>query len=181
VKHAPTEAPLDISLVPRAEHPYPRQVRLGAIEWIGIPLLALLPVLGLVGALGPSNASLAVSVPTAQLRIELSHPARLRHKGDGEMRVLVRNTGSSEQRGLSIGLDQHYLEGFGRVQALPPLQSLGGEALRIELPGLPAGESASVRLMLEAGDWGRHPGWIELANERGTTLARLDFQTLVLP
>lgn len=173
--------PIDISVVPRPKEPYPRVVRLGPLEWIGIPLLALLPVLALLGVLGPSTAQLSAAVPEANLQVELSYPSRLRHKADGEMWVLVRNTGGSDQRGLTLGLDQTYLERFGRVQALPAAQSLSDSALRIALPALAAGQSARVRLMLEGDDRGRLPGWIELGNEGGTALARLDFHTLVLP
>lgn len=173
--------PIDISVVPRPHEPYPRVLRLGALEWIGIPLLALLPVLALLGVLGPSNAQLSAPVAAANLQLELSYPARLRHKADGEMWVLVRNTGATEHRGLTLGLDQAYLDHFGRVQSLPGAQSLSDSALRIPLPALAAGESARVRLMLEADDWGQLPGWVELGSEGGAALARLDFHTLVLP
>lgn len=181
MKHSPADTPPDISLVPQPGRPYPRVVRLGALEWIGIPLLALLPALALLGALGPAHTEVEETVPAANLRLELRHPARLRHKSDGALRVRVHNSGPTERRGLTIGLDQHYLDHFGRVLALPPPQSLSGEALRIPLPPLAAGESASVRLVLEANDWGRRTGWIELGDERGQALARLEFQTLVLP
>jgi hypothetical protein len=177
----PSGASRELSALPREVQPYPRVVRLGPLEWIGVPLLALLPVLALLGVLGPSNAEQAVAVPASDLLVELSYPSRLRHKGDGEMRVLVHNTGSAPRRGLLLGLDQNYLERFGRVQSLPPSQSMVSGALRIALPPLAGGESASVRLMLEAGDWGRLPGWIELGDERGTALTRMEFRTLVLP
>ena len=167
---------------PNPPHPpYPREVRLGALEWIGIPLLALLPLLALVGALGPSSDRLALPVPEAGLRLELSYPTRLRHKGDGEMQLLVHNTGPTAQDGLTLNLDQRYLQAFGRVQPLPAPQQLSATALRIALPALPAGDSARVRLMFEADRWGRQPGWLALDRADGTTLARLDFHTLVLP
>lgn len=161
--------------------PYPREVRLGALEWIGIPLLALLPLLALTGALGPSSARLATPLPEAGLRLDLTYPTRLRLKADGEMQLLVHNTGSTTQAGLTLSLDQRYLQAFGRVQSLPAPQQLSATALRIALPALPAGESALVRLMFEADSWGRQPGWLALDKEDGTSLARLDFHTLVLP
>src|SRR5690606_27563148 len=102
--------PLDLSLVPHPQRPYPRVLRLGALEWIGIPLLGLLPLLALFGALGPTNARLAMPVAEAGLRVDISYPQRLRHKADGEIRVAVHNTGSAERRGLTLSLDQHYLQ-----------------------------------------------------------------------
>lgn len=174
--------PPDISLVPRPRH-YARELRLGALEWVGIPLLSLLPLLALAGLLGPSSALKSARIATANsaLSVQLVYPSRLRRVTDGELLVTVSNAGPGELRELVLSLDEAYLLRFGRVQSLPAADSVDSGARRIALPVLRAGESTSVRLSLEADDWGRLPGWIELGVGRAPVRARLSFDTLVLP
>ena len=61
---------------------YQRVVRLGWLEWIGIPALALLPLLALAGWLGPASQRLEATVPhgAGALKLEVSYPSRTRHK-----------------------------------------------------------------------------------------------------
>lgn len=168
--------------LPLPPHPprYRREVRLGALEWIGIPALALLPVLALSGALGPSSARMVVQAPDA-LWMDVSHPSRLRHLGTGELVVSVTNTGAKGTQALAIGFDEDYLAHFSSIEALPAPEAFRSGRAWVSLPTLAPGERTSVRVRLEPNDWGQLPGWVELGRPGQRALARLDFSTLVLP
>ncbi len=159
---------------------YRRVVRLGALEWVGIPLLAVLPLLSLTGLLGPSQGRLSVEAP-GPLTLELTHPSRLRHKGGGALEIVVINTGTQPAQALSVALDAAYLSRFSRAEATPAAEDIAEGRVRVPLPPLEPGARTNVHLRLEAKDWGRLPGWVELGTAQRPALARLDFSTLVLP
>ncbi|NIM41134.1 MAG: hypothetical protein GTN84_08515 [Hydrogenophaga sp.] len=159
---------------------YRREVRLGALEWIGIPALALLPVLALSGALGPAHTRQVLQAPNA-LWLDVSHPARLRHLGSGHLVVTVTNTAAEGTQDLSLAFDEAYLAHFSSVDSVPAPDAISSGRARVSLPALAPGERASVHLRLQPDDWGLLKGWVELNRPGQPTLARLDFSTTVLP
>jgi hypothetical protein len=173
----PPKSPLPL---PRPPSSYARVVRLGALEWVGIPLLALLPVLSLASLLGPSEGHLDGEAPGA-LAVNLTHPSRLRHQGTGELVVAVTNTGNQPTQDLVVALDEAYLSRFQRAEATPAPSAIVDGRVRVSLPPLAPGERASVRVHLEADDWGLLPGWVELGGAGQAAPTRLAFSTLVLP
>lgn len=179
----PSTAPSPSARPPRT---YPRLVRLGTLEWVGIPLLATLPLLSCVGALGPGDAhqSTQVSLPPGTLELAVEYPARLRHSTKGELLATVRNTGDGAVQGLVLGLDAAYLRELVPTDEGPAPVGLRRQAQRVELPLPPLrpGESATLRLRVLAESWGRVSGGVELGRaDGGPALARLDLRTLVLP
>lgn len=166
--------------LPRPSPAYRRVVRLGPLEGIGVAALALLPLLSMLSALGPAHARLATEAPGA-LTVDLTHPSRLRHQGTGELVIAVTNGGTQAARDLVVALDESYLARFARSDATPAPAAIASGRVRVPLPPLAPGERASVRVRLEAKDWGRLAGWIELTASDRPALARLAFSTLVLP
>ncbi|MBL0944055.1 MAG: hypothetical protein IBJ04_07000 [Hydrogenophaga sp.] len=165
-----------------------RRVRLGRLEAIGLPVLALLPCLALSGLLGPTDisrsAQLALIPGTVALRVQ--HPSRLRHRGSGSLLIEVVNTGDQPLPALSLGISEGYLDRFSRADLLPATaaDSRSGR-LAVGLPALRAGERTRLHIRLEADGWGRHRGWVDLTSDGrpggGPGLVRLDFDTVVLP
>ncbi len=166
--------------LPRPSPAYRRVVRIGPLEGIGIPALALLPLLSLLNALGPTDARL-YAVAEGTLSVDLIHPSRLRHHGTGELVIAVTNGGTQAARDLVVALDETYLARFARTDTTPAPAAIASGRVRVPLPPLAPGERASVRVRLEADDWGRLPGWVELRGPDRPALARLAFSTLVLP
>jgi len=164
-------------------HTYRRMVRLGRLEWIGVPLLALLPLLSLGGWLGPATERLSATVPNGagSLTVEIAYPSRTRHRAGSELAIQVTNAGPGEARDLAIGIEEAYLARFSRADAQPAPDAVAAGRVRMPLPALRAGERASVRVRLEADDWGRLPGWIEVGPRERPALTRQHFSTLVLP
>jgi hypothetical protein len=158
-------------------------VRLGWLEAIGIPALALLPVLALFGQLGPSTALATATSETGASRVELSveHPRVVRHRGQTELVVDVRNAGTQALEGLSIGIDEAYLGRFAQVEMLPSAQSDASGDVEVALPLLRAGERTTVRVRLEAGNWGGFDGTVQVADAGRIALVSLDMSTWVLP
>ncbi|HEX5736877.1 MAG TPA: hypothetical protein VFY22_00075, partial [Hydrogenophaga sp.] len=74
---------------PDAPPAFRRALRLGWLEGIGVPALALLPALAIFGQLGPSTARTTASTLVGPDRVELSvvHPSVVRHRGLAELVV----------------------------------------------------------------------------------------------
>lgn len=183
-----SEAPSPRTRPPRSPEPagppvFRRAVRLGRLEAIGIPVLALLPVLALFGQLGPSTALVTATSENGTSRVELSveHPWVVRHRGQTELVVDVRNAGTQALEGLRIGIDEAYLGRFAQVEMLPPAQSDASGHVEVAMPPLSAGERATVRVQLEAGNWGEFGGSVRVADAERIALVSLDMSTRVLP
>jgi hypothetical protein len=106
---------------------------------------------------------------------------RIRHKASAELVVSVHNRGTRALEGLSIDIDEHYLSHFSRIEMLPAGSAVTPGRVHVDLPPLGANERARVRMRLEADDWGRQHGRIQLSQRRQDELAHLNFSTLVLP
>ncbi|MDR7152244.1 hypothetical protein J2W49_004220 [Hydrogenophaga palleronii] len=160
-----------------------RAVRVGWLEAIGVPVLALLPVLALFDQLGPSTARATATSETGPGRVELSveHPRTVRHRGQTELVVGVHNAGTQVLEGLRIGIDETYLGRFARVDMLPSAQSDASGHVEVALPPLRAGERTTVRMRLEAGSWGGFGGTVQVADAERIVLVGLDISTWVLP
>lgn len=160
-----------------------RAVRLGWLEAIGVPVLALLPALALFDQLGPSTASATVTAEAGSRRVELSveHPRVVRHRGQTTLVVGVGNAGLQALEGLRIGIDDTYLGRFSKVEMLQAAHSDATGLVEVEVPPLGAGERTTVRVRLEAGDWGRFGGSVRVADAEGVALVGLSMSTRVLP
>jgi len=167
----------------RRQGRFDRALRIGPLEGIGIPLLALLPLLALTGRLGPSNALATGQADIGSGRVELAveHPDTLRHRAAGQLRVVVTNRSAQDLRDLVLLIDDHYLGRFATAEVGAMVRPLPGGQLGIPLPDLRAGEHAGVRVALTAGDWGRWQGWVGISRAGAASTERLRFSTVVLP
>jgi hypothetical protein len=154
--------PPDLSEPPRLPD-LPRRVRLYPGQWIGIPLLMLLPVLAVFGVFGESRGS--ADATGAMLRLEVDYPTRLRAGKWSEVQVRIRNVSGTVLDDVAVTFDTEYLDHFSRLTFTPPLT----RPHAVELSDLHPGGTSVVRLEFE-GDrpwWGR--GRIGIAQGGDTT------------
>jgi hypothetical protein len=154
--------PPDLSEPPRLPD-LPRRVRLYPGQWIGIPLLMLLPALAVFGVFGESRGS--ADATGAMLRLEVDYPTRLRAGKWSEVQVRIRNVSGTVLDDVAVTFDTEYLDHFSRLTFTPPLT----RPHAVELSDLHPGGTSVVRLEFE-GDrpwWGR--GRIGIAQGGDTT------------
>jgi hypothetical protein len=141
----------------------PRRVHLYRGQWIGLPLLLLLPVLAMAGVFGEGRST---QTYTDQLvRFELDYPTRLRARQHSHITVRVERLAGNAADTIRVEFDPAWLDHFTELTIVP-------EPARpwiVELAGLERGDTAVVRVGLEANSHWRRSGRIRLSHAGGAT------------
>ncbi|MCC7206842.1 MAG: hypothetical protein IT323_06025 [Anaerolineae bacterium] len=160
--------------VKRAGLVYPAHV-------IGVTLLALLPVLALLGIFGEEVNTASASTPG--LLVEVRHITRTRYSLRTTMEIVVENRTSATLSDVMVSLDREYLDGFTSAQFKPDVTRVTPETIDITLPDLEPGAWRAIDIQMTANRVGTQSGHItvraESANAEGA--ATLTIETLVLP
>jgi hypothetical protein len=142
--------------------PHARRVRLHRAQWIGIPLLTLVPVLALTGLMGDANAT--NSVNSDLLSLVVDYPALQRVGQNRDLVVEVRNRTAVALDSVVIRIESGFLDGFEEITSSPSFDGThqytierlsGGErrTIRIELTAArPLRQSGRVTAVVEARD-----------------------------
>lgn len=155
------------------EPDFSRKIRFWKYQWIGLPLLFAIPVLALCGVFGMRKES--VRNVAGPLEVTVEYPERFRYREGEALRVRLKNNGGETLRGLRVHIDPEYLERFSRQQFSPVVK----RAYEMEIPDLPAGAVENASVELEANDYGRHNGSVQVSGP-GIRL-RLPVSTFVFP
>jgi hypothetical protein len=151
----------------------PRRVHLYGAQWIGLPLLFILPVLALLGVFGEAREE--VRAAAGGLELTVDHPSRLRAGQPTELTVRLRNLADRRLDSVSVRWDTAYLHRFARLDLLP-----GQEGDPPGTVALEPGAEWTVRLELEGGALWSHRGSVA-ATVRESEVARVRVGTFVFP
>ena len=150
-----------------------RHIRLYPHQWVGIPILALLPVLAVLGVFGQTGDARTSTGPVLEIRAE--YPSRMRYKTLGDIAVRVGNRSGTPLDSVIVNLEESHLAGFSNVTFTPQ----ANEAHRVTLGRLDPGEEGSVAVEVTAERYGRWTGAIVAA--AGSDTAAVEVSTLVFP
>lgn len=166
-----------------AEPPSPPQlpprIRIGRVQAVGVPLLALLPAIALTGLLGEREGHAGNRSATG-VSLQVDYPEVLRYRTTHGLDITVRNEGAAPLAEASLQIDQSYLKAFTRPQMTPTAQRVTQQHQEVPLGPLAPGEVRRVVATLEADNYGSHSGRVRLAAPAGVDVA-VDVSTLVLP
>ncbi len=151
-----------------------RRFRLHGVQWVGIPILLLIPVLALFGVFGERWQS--VSGETTELSVALDYPSSYRYHIINSLRMEVTNRTEALLDTVTIDLDTSYIEHFSNVSGVPPLD----HAYALKLLALEPGETRRVRVELRGERYGRHEGVIRVTGT-GADTVRLPVSTFIFP
>jgi hypothetical protein len=151
----------------------PRQIHLYRSQWLGLPVLFVLPVLALLGVFGEVRDEARVTSGGIELAID--YPTRLRSGQRSGVTVRVRNAAAETLDSVSLRWDTAYLHNFAGLELLPGRDGEPSEAVT-----LAAGEEWLVRLELEGGALWNHSGSVA-ALVRGSQAASVRIRTFVFP
>lgn len=162
-----TSQPPEVPEIDRGLQLYPWQ-------WIGMPLLILVPVLALLGIFGDREGT--VRAEDAVLEVRVEYPERLRAGRPATARVLVRNRAARPLESVRVSLDSSYLAGFADLRILP----LPQRAYEVDLGMIGPGESRLVRMEMIGEAYGRHSGEVAARAGEGRGV-RAHLRTFVFP
>ena len=171
----PREEPLP---QPPAPPQFPRRLRFGWTQVIGVGLLALLPLAALTGVLGTTEGQ--AGARSGPLALEATYPATMHYKGSHTVVLDLRNEGAQALRDVRVRFDHAYLSRFAGLQFRPQATRLDEQHAEVALGEIEAGSSRRGVLELQASEYGRPQGSI-VAVSADTAPARVQLSTLVLP
>lgn len=150
-----------------------RGIRLYPHQWVGIPILALLPLLALLGVFGKTRDARTSTGPVLEIRAE--YPARMRYKMLDDVAVRVGNRSGAPLDSVTVHFEESHLAGFSNVTFTPQ----ASEVYRVTLGRLDPGEERAVAVEVQAERYGRWTGAIVAAT--GNDTAAVEVSTLVFP
>ncbi len=150
-----------------------RRIALTGKQRIGLPLLAVIPLLALFGVFGERTA--AVEGSSVSLSLSVRYPARFRYRQLEPLDIFVRNRSRHVIDTIEVSLDTAYVTRFASVRITPAPRT----AFTVRLTGVQPGEQRLVTAELEGERYGWHRGGIvaSTANDSAVVLVR----TLVFP
>lgn len=144
-------------------------------QWIALALIAIVPVLALLGVFGITRDR--ASATSGALRLEVDYPSRLRHKVLDRIELLVTNVGPHVIDSAEVAIDTAYLAHFSDVTVTPTPPE---RAFVVPVAGLAPGGHVTIVVQVRAEGPGRHTGTLEARRPRSAG-ARVPVATLVFP
>ena len=142
-------------------------------QYLGLPLLAAIPVLTLFGVFGESRAS--VHAASSALEMTVRYPSRFRYRQVQSLEVAVRNVSPRILDTITVSLDTAYITRFSSVRIVPA----PSDAYVVKLVDVKPMESRLVSAELWGERYGSHEGRIVASthSDSASTLIR----TMVFP
>jgi hypothetical protein len=154
-----------------------RLLKFYRLQAIGVPLIALIPLLALFKVFDTTRGHASAEGPG--LGLEVSYPAKLRYRTFEPIEVRVQNRSSAEQN-FSIELDAKFMRQFQNVQFEPDADEITDDKLSFKFDKVKPGESRTVEANLEADDLGTHACIAGAELEDGSHV-EVTFNTFVFP
>lgn len=153
----------------------PRRFRLHGYQWVGLPLLFLVPVLALLGVFGETKGR--AEAVGADLAMEVRYADRLRHKQLNAIEVRVENGSGVRLDTVTLAFDESYVQPFS-VRAFVPSAT---RPFEVELYDLASGEVRLVWAELQAERYGRHRGALRAYATGRVDTTSITLSTFVFP
>ena len=154
-----------------------RRLVMRPLQWLGLVVMLLAPLLALVGVFGP-----ATETATAEgdgIRLVVVYPSLVRYLTINEVRVRVTNL-SGQTASLRLEVDPPYLESFAELAMAPGADEFTASVWVFTWQAVPAGETRQVLISGRAAKPFVHTGWLR-ASAAGHAPASLSITTLVFP
>lgn len=153
----------------------PRRLRFYRFQWVGLPLVFLVPVLALLGVFGESWGHADAASTELSLRVE--YPTRYRYKQTHTVEVFVENVSGGPLDTVVVAFDPTYVRRFSTLTFIPSPK----EPFEVELLDVKPGEVRLVRAELQGEHYGRHRGTVEVYRPGSLDTARVSVSTLIYP
>ncbi len=167
-----------------AQPPQPPEIEpkfiLSRVQWIGLPLLMLLPILALFGVFG--EASTAVSDSSDVLDMEVEYATRYRYRMLNTMEVSLENLSAQAIPTLTVRFDEDYISKFSSVVFSPQLDKITDEDYVVYLQDVQPGDIRIVNIEMQGDRYGRHSGVVSAtAGEDSHGRVQVEVSTFIFP
>lgn len=142
-------------------------------QWVGLPGLALLPLLAMAGVFGETAER--VTAASGALEIEVEYPSRIRTGQTARVDVVIRNPGAAPVGELQVLLDPRWLEGAANLLIQPAPET----PFHVRLGPIAAGAESRLRLEFRWEHLWTREGAIVVTDAGAVT--RIPVRTFILP
>jgi hypothetical protein len=145
--------------------PFERKLQIAPLQRIGIPLLALLPLLALFGVFGEGMTSKQAS--NEEVAIQVDYVSRYRYRMQDTMTVAVTNLSKQPEATLIVTFDRDYLEHFSDISFVPDIKQVTDVAYEVELAGMKSGETRLVNVEMKGEHYWTQDGTVSASLSGG--------------
>jgi hypothetical protein len=150
-----------------------RRISLYRYQWVGMPLLALLPALAAAGLLGESSST--QHARSQSLDVTIDYPSRLRYNLTQRIAVRVENRGTLAIDTVHLVFDVPYMDAFANVNAVPSFT----EAYEIPIVAVAPGEIRVAHIDVTGQKYWRQSGSLQV--NAGSDRMRIPLSTVIFP
>jgi hypothetical protein len=151
-----------------------RHVRLYRGQWVGVPILVLIPVLALFGVFSENRSHLESAADG--LDITIDHPTRLRTGQRTYIEVRVSNRSAGPAEDVTVRFDPRYFQHSLDLLFIPA----PAVPYEVTLPPLASGADGRVRVEFDPEKPWRRSGGISVS-QRGRDVVHARVSTFILP
>jgi hypothetical protein len=171
------EALMSKDLQPPEPEDFKRKIEFYPFQWVGIPLLFLIPILALFGVLGETETTAHATGTSLDVAITYSNHVNFQSTEISE--ISVTNTGDVAIPILTVAIEKAYLDNFSDKSFTPPIREITEGAYVIELADLQAGETRYITYDSRGATIGSHRGMVRFSS--GEDEVSLTIETLIFP
>lgn len=150
------------------------KIKLWRYQWIGIPLLLLIPILALLNVFGVQHEN--ISYTGNGVEINGKYPVKMRYGQEEFLRLEIKNGSKQDLKGTRVIVDKSYVERFDGAEFSPDVT----ENYSVNLGTLKRGETKIFSLKLKAGKGGTYDGGLTVMSQN-KQLYRTDVETVIYP
>jgi hypothetical protein len=165
--------------------PCERRVHLEPLQWLWLGLLLLIPLLAMLGVLGPRAATATVAAGGVELQVR--YPSLLRHGMVHPFEVAVRSTLATPLPAVTLHLDRAFIDHFSEVDLTPQPAAVTAASYEIPLGDLRPNETRRVSGYVKGDAYGRRGGVVwataptDAASAAEVAARRVAVATFVFP
>lgn len=149
-------------------------LRMWRYQWIGIPLILIIPILAMLGVFGIEIEKLNISTSGVETSIE--YPAKMRYGQEEFIRMEFKNVSGETIQDLAVSFDQDYIRKFDGIDFNPQLET----NYIVKTGVIPPGETGTVNVKLKAGEYGSHSGEIKISSQNKEIISE-ELSTFIFP
>jgi hypothetical protein len=148
---------------PRPPQPPPvdKKLQFYRLQWVGIPLLMLIPILALLNVFGVSWETAVTTSNT--LTVQIKYPSRDRYQMSNALEIHIENNSQEAIPTIIVSLDAEYVTSFSTVTFYPELDEIINGQYQVKLENVQAGETRLVVVEIQGKAYGRHKGTITIS------------------
>jgi hypothetical protein len=158
--------------------PLQRKVQFHWVQLLGVPLLMVLPILGMLGLFGETFTT--ERAENQLLAMQVEYATRYRHKMSNPMRVTITNLSDQSPITVTIAFDRAYLDQFSNPMFMPDPTRITDQAYELELKEMETGETQVAEVELQGNEYWHHMGVIS-ASIAGGEFVQLSVGTTIYP